>query len=74
MFILIGQVIGRSSLKSGNLIYDHEYESYGLIIETKKIKNVAATFDHIKILYPRGVDIIEIPEDDMSIEVLNASR
>lgn len=61
-------------MKVGDLIYDHEYKSYGLIIETKKMKNVAVPFDYLKILYPRGVDRIEIPEGDDSIEVLNESK
>ena len=65
---------GRFLVKAGDLIYDHEEKVYGLVIEARKLKNVASIFDSLKVLYPRGVDIIEIPEDDMSIEVLNAIR
>ena len=65
---------GRFLVNAGDLIYDHEDKSYGLIIETKKIKNVAVPFDYLKILYPSGIDRIEIPEGDDSIEVIDDTK
>ena len=61
-------------MKVGELIYDHEEKSYGLIIETKKIKNGGLAFDYLKIIYPRGIDRIEIPEGDDSIEVIDDTK
>lgn len=62
---------GRFLVKAGNLIYDHEEKVYGLVIEARKLKNVCAIFDSLKVFYPSGLDTIEIQEDDESIEVIN---
>jgi len=60
-------------VKAGDLIYDHEEKVYGLVIEARKLKNVYAIFDSLKVLYPSGLDRIEIQEDCLSetIEVIN---
>lgn len=58
-------------MKAGNLIYDHEEKVHGLVIEARKLKNIAGIFDSLKVLYPSGFDRFEIPEGDDSIEVIN---
>ena len=61
-------------MKCGDLIYDHEFEAYGLVLEAEELQNYSATFEWASVLYPWGVDSIEVQKDDIDIEVIRESR
>ncbi len=61
-------------MNAGDLIYDHDLESFGIVLQMKELQNYACTFEWAKVLYPWGVDEIEVQKDDLDIEVIRESR
>ncbi len=61
-------------MKVGDLIYDHDLKSFGVVLQMKELQNYACTFEWVEVLYPWGVDTIEVQKDDLDIEVIRENR
>lgn len=60
-------------MKVGDLIYDHEFQVYGLILKHLGTE-YRSKYEWVEILYPWGVDTIEVLRDNLDIEVIRESR
>ena len=61
-------------MKCGDLIYDHEFEAYGIVLKSGELQNISETFEWAEVLYPWGVDEIQVQKDGLDIEVIRESR
>ena len=61
-------------MKVGDLIYDHDLRSFGVVLQMKELQTCAVPLEWAKVLYFWGVEEWSVQKGDMSVEVIRESR